>query len=93
MPGMGTLNEYLRDNRITQSEFAARAGLSQSLISRLCNGAVAPTVDRAAHIERLTDGEVPMSSWVTPAPDVSATTDRPASPRPAAGTVNPGGGA
>lgn len=44
-------------------------------------------------MKRAVAGEVPMSSWVTPAPGASATTDRPAAPRPAAGTVNPEGGA
>lgn len=99
---MGTLSDYLRDKKITQGAFAARAGLSQSLISRLCKGAVKPTVDRAAQIERLTDGEVPMSSWVQPSDHPSegqaldATHDSTAPSAPCAErseTVNAGGNA
>ena len=102
MPVMGTLTDYLRDNNITQGAFAARAGLSQSLISRLCKGTVKPTVDRAALIERLTDGAVPMSAWVQPpgcasegrALDVGhPTTPDAAGPSPCGDSVNAEGGA
>lgn len=63
---MVTLRQYLRQRQITQEAFARLTGIPQSLISRFCAGRALPTLQRAAEIERATDGEVPMSSWVRP---------------------------
>ncbi|MBP7619326.1 MAG: helix-turn-helix transcriptional regulator [Gemmatimonadales bacterium] len=58
------LLQYLKRHGLTQAAFADRAGLSQGLVSRLCRRELTPSLRRAAHIERVTNGEVPMAAWV-----------------------------
>lgn len=93
---MSNLADYLQENGITQAQFATRVGVNQGFVSRLCRGLAMPSLEKAAHIERLTGGEVPMSSWLSP---VSAPLDASHNTveRPALGcageTVNSEGGA
>ncbi|PJN95097.1 hypothetical protein CNY89_10530 [Amaricoccus sp. HAR-UPW-R2A-40] len=61
---MNMLSDHLQRHGITQAQFADRAGVNQGFVSRLCRGLVMPSLEKAAHIERITGGEVPMSSWV-----------------------------
>lgn len=61
---MMTLASYLKIHGLTQAEFAERIGVRQSTISKLCSGAISVRMQTAAIIERATNGQVPMSSWV-----------------------------
>lgn len=96
---MSTLRQYLQRHGITQDAFAQQAGLSQSLVSRFCRGAIIPNLRRAVEIERITGGEVAVSSWLPPDPDAAPPLDdsRNTTERPALAsvveTVNPEGGA
>ncbi len=67
---MTALQEYLAASAITQGEFAERVGVKQATISRLCNGAIGPSLELAARIERATGGAVTAISWVAEAPVV-----------------------
>lgn len=57
MRGM-TLEQYLRNNRITDAAFGATAGLSQAQVSRIKRGVSMPSWDAIAKIMKATDGEV-----------------------------------
>jgi len=58
---------------IGDAEFAVLIGKDRSLVNRLRRGDVRPTLDVAAKIEVVTEGEVTMQAWVeTPAPEPSA---------------------
>jgi transcriptional regulator with XRE-family HTH domain len=61
---MDKLITYLRDNGISQAAFAARVGVGQATVSKLCAGQIAPSLQTAAAIEKATNGAVPMSSWI-----------------------------
>ncbi len=61
---MATLEEYLEHHNVLQSEFAARLGINQSMVSRLVNMIAAPSLQLAFRIERETGGEVTAASWV-----------------------------
>lgn len=99
---MATLRQYLRQQQLTQEAFSRLTGIPQSLISRFCTGRAEPTLQRAAEIERATEGAVPMSAWVQSpgcasegrAPDAAhpSTAEAPARAR-SDETVNPEGGA
>lgn len=55
---------YLLKHQITQSEFARMIGTHQTTISRLCRGALVPTLWLAFAIEERTGGDVPASYWL-----------------------------
>lgn len=57
------LAEYLAHENQTQAEFAARLGLTQGNVSKMCRGQRLPSLPLAAEIERATGGLVPMSVW------------------------------
>jgi len=64
---MSTLAEYLKAAGMTQSAFAAAVNVSQPTVNRWLGGAK-PSWEKAAEIERITNGAVPVSAWVaTPA--------------------------
>lgn len=65
---MSHLAEYLTQNGLTQSEFAERVGITQSVVSRLARRRIKPHIDLAAAIERETRGAVPAVSWADPRP-------------------------
>lgn len=69
---MTKLQEYLTRNDIRQSAFAVAVGASQATISKLASGSMRPGLDLAIAIERLTDGAVPVASWVRPTPGEEA---------------------
>lgn len=71
---MNTLSEYLKVNRITQAQFAAKVGVSQGSISRICRGTSGLSFRLAMKIDRATSGEVPVSSWAD-APSAAPTPD------------------
>lgn len=61
---MMTLSEYLKINTIRQADFAARIGVTQGTVSRLCSGRMSPDMSMAARIQFETDGAVPVTVWV-----------------------------
>lgn len=84
---MSKLRDHLEKQSIRQSDFAARIGATQGMVSRLINGVLLPSLKMAIAIERETCGAVPANSWsadppgvtelesdtaVTPAPDEDA---------------------
>lgn len=60
------LDAYLRDAEIGDADFAPLIGRDRSMVSKLRRGIVRPTLDLAAVIERVTEGRVPMHSWIRP---------------------------
>lgn len=67
-----TLNEFLSASEITDGEFAAKVGVSRSMVNRYRHNQATPSLSLAAKIERATDGAVPMSSWVSAEADDAA---------------------
>jgi transcriptional regulator with XRE-family HTH domain len=61
---MNNLQAFITSHGIKQAEFAASIGATQSMVSRLINGAAIPSLSLAAKIERATGGAVPASSWI-----------------------------
>jgi len=70
---MTMLQEYLREQGLTQAQFAAEVGMTQGAVSRLCRRASGISLRRAVEIERATNGGVPASSWADPTPEVAET--------------------
>ena len=60
---MSKLSAFLKDNNITQAQFAKRIGVHQSTVSRLCDSPASITVPVALKIERATDGVVRVADW------------------------------
>lgn len=58
------LATYMEQKNIGDAEFAALIGKDRSLVNRLRRGDVRPTLEVAARIEDVTDGDVPMQAWV-----------------------------
>lgn len=54
----------MEQKNIGDAEFAALIGKDRSLVNRLRRGDVRPTLEVAARIEDVTDGDVPMQAWV-----------------------------
>lgn len=53
-----TLEKYLSKNGLTQKDFAAKAGLAQSTISRLAMGRFNPSLELLSRIYDATGGAV-----------------------------------
>ena len=49
------LKDYLEYNKISQTEFALRLGITQKHINEILNGKAKITLEMAANIERLTN--------------------------------------
>lgn len=60
---MMSLAQYLTEVDETQGQFAARLGMAQGTISKLCRGLRLPSLVVADQIEKVTGGKVPMSVW------------------------------
>lgn len=58
------LNRYLNDRGIKDAEFAILIERDRSMVSKLRRGLVRPTLDLAAAIERASNGEVSLRSWL-----------------------------
>ncbi|MFQ1700797.1 helix-turn-helix domain-containing protein [Loktanella agnita] len=65
---MGTLLDYLKDQKISQRAFARSVGVDPSIISRLAHRSMRPSLDLAVTIERQTGGRVRAASWIEPVP-------------------------
>jgi transcriptional regulator with XRE-family HTH domain len=61
---MMTLKEYLDKSTMTDAEFGALIGVSQSQVSRIKNEASLPSLQVAVAIENITGGEVLAKSFV-----------------------------
>lgn len=58
------LKSYLKDKNLSGAQFAAQIGISPGFLSDLLSGKRAPGLRTAVRIEVLTDGAVPVRSWV-----------------------------
>jgi len=58
------LSIYMDREKIGDADFAALIEKDRSLVNRLRNGVVRPTLDVAARIEAVTDGAVPIKAWL-----------------------------
>lgn len=69
---------YLDAEGINQKDFAALLGVAQGTVSRIASGAKRPGLALAVKIESLTEGKVPVASWVElpVAPDGSDAEDQ-----------------
>jgi transcriptional regulator with XRE-family HTH domain len=61
---MRSLSQYLSESAISQRDFALKVGVDKSIISRLKNNAMRPSLELAVQIERATGGAVLASSWI-----------------------------
>lgn len=61
---MKPLTEYLQSAEITAAELARRLGTSRGYIHDLLSGRRKPSMKTASAIAAITDGKVPISSWV-----------------------------
>jgi plasmid maintenance system antidote protein VapI len=62
-----TLSEWIAREGLTKSAVAASLCMTRGALSNLCNGRFKPSLETAVAIERLTEGKVPPSSWLTAA--------------------------
>ncbi len=62
------LAAYMERHKISDADFAAKIGKDRSVVNRIRRGDVRPTLDVAAQIEAITEGEVPMQAWVLDQP-------------------------
>jgi len=60
---MDNLSTYLKDNDISQAEFARRIGIHSSVLCRYLGKQAKPSLEKAVAIERETGGLVSASSW------------------------------
>ena len=58
------LDTYLERAKITDDDFGALIERDRTMVSKLRRGKLLPTLEVAGRIERVTNGEVPMQSWV-----------------------------
>ncbi|MDR7101495.1 helix-turn-helix domain-containing protein [Croceicoccus sp. BE223] len=61
---MTPLATYMERNKISDADLAALIGKDRSIVNRIRQGKLRPTLEVAAQIERHTNGEIPMQSWV-----------------------------
>ncbi|MCW1985569.1 UNVERIFIED_ORG: transcriptional regulator with XRE-family HTH domain [Sphingomonas sp. R1F5B] len=73
---MTDLKTYLEETGEKQSDFAARVQTSNATISRLCSGALRPSLEMAHRIERATAGRVPTECWITSADTAGASVEQ-----------------
>ena len=62
---MKTLKQYLEKSSLTDAEFGALIGVSQSQVSRIKNDTSKPSLQVAIAIEKVTKGEVQAASFVS----------------------------
>ena len=76
---MSALKPYLADQNLSQKAFALRLSVDPSIVSRLANGQMLPSLELAVQIERETGGAVPATSWI---PDVQPAALSAGGPKP-----------
>ena len=62
---MNALSDYLKKHKITQMEFATKAGVSQTVISMYCSGKVTPTLKNATKIVKAANYEIVMADLIS----------------------------
>ena len=55
---MQRLEQWIKDNKMTQQDFAERIGTTQGCVSRWCAGTAIPRPEVMAKIVELTGGDV-----------------------------------
>ena len=58
------LQDYLKENGISQRFVASKLGVSDVSVSNWCRGISRPTPDSIDALEKLTDGKVMLADWV-----------------------------
>jgi transcriptional regulator with XRE-family HTH domain len=58
------LSEWLKENGLSQAEFARRIGVSPPALSRFITGARIPHATSILKIRDATDGKVDVNDWV-----------------------------
>lgn len=58
------LTDWLKDNKVTQTDFAERIGVTPGFISQICSGTSRPGLDRIGAIHRETLGQVTAADWI-----------------------------
>ena len=64
VPALALLDQWLRDKDLTQTELAVRVGTTRQAVSSWIVGRVAPGLFYGLAIEEVTDGAVPLESWL-----------------------------
>ncbi|AKM09854.1 hypothetical protein AB433_07445 [Croceicoccus naphthovorans] len=59
------LAAYMERNKISDADLAVVIGKDRSIVNRIRQGKMRPTLEVAALIERHTNGEIPMQAWVS----------------------------
>lgn len=67
-----TLKAWLKEQGITQAQFAARIQISQGGLNDILNARKKPSLEVAARIERATEGAITAISFVEPAGEADA---------------------
>lgn len=73
---MTPLARFLTDAKISDADFAAKIGKHRSIVNKIRNGRLKPTLDVAADIETHTGGAVPMQAWTDLAVSMCGTCER-----------------
>jgi transcriptional regulator with XRE-family HTH domain len=60
---MEKLITYLKENGVSQTQFAERIGITQSSLSKMCAGVILPSLETANRISIETGGHVSAESW------------------------------
>jgi transcriptional regulator with XRE-family HTH domain len=66
------LNEYIKQNKLTQNKFAIKSGLTRSAICRLLKGQRFPTPETMNKIELATLGQVKANDFLKQAQEIMA---------------------
>lgn len=64
--------EYVKASGKRFFEWADLLGISRGHLSQIMNGNKTPSLELAVRIERLTEGAVPVASWVVSIPEEDA---------------------
>jgi transcriptional regulator with XRE-family HTH domain len=59
-----TLREWMDRNHVTQLDLAEKTGISQSLLSKYLSGNRIPKIANALVIDKATEHQVPVESWL-----------------------------
>ena len=58
------LGSWVDGSGLTRIEVARRLGITRQYLDRLTNGTRRPDLELAVRVEDLTDGQVPVRSWL-----------------------------
>ena len=60
---MSKLSKYLKEAKISQTDFAGKVGISRSHLCEILSGEKSPSLDVAKKISKGTGGSVRVSDW------------------------------